>query len=97
MPYPFKDEALDAYLKERSIPLLPQRQYFDKYVLTKSGVAMADNRAMKARMGFADEQKFSQRMRDAVASVASTVMGDDCGEGFEAPPEWARTFATLAR
>ena len=95
MPYPFKDDALVAYLKDQRIPLMPQKQYFDKYVLTKSGVTMADNAAMKKRLGFSDEQKFAKRMLDAVALVPSTVMGDDCGEGFEAPPEWARMFATL--
>jgi hypothetical protein len=95
MPYPFKDDALVAYLKEQNVSLMPQKQYFDKYVLTKAGVAMEDNQAMKARLGFANEQRFSQRMLDAVAQVDSTSLGDDCGEGFEAPPAWASRFAGL--
>ena len=96
VPYPFKDEALVAYLKERNVPLMPQKQYFDKYVLTKSGVAMEDNQAMKSKLGFANEQRFAQRMLDAVAQVDSTSLGDDCGEGFQAPPPWASRFAGLA-
>jgi hypothetical protein len=27
--------------------------------------------------------------------VDSTSLGDDCGEGFEAPPAWASRFAGL--
>ena len=95
MPYPFKDDALVGYLKEQKIPLMPQKQYFDKYVLTKGGVAMEDNAAMKKRMGFANEQPFNKAMLDAVQRVASTSVGDDCGEGFSKPPEWATVFARL--
>jgi len=97
MPYPFKDDALAKYLGAQKIPMLPQKQYFDKYVLTKAGVAMADNHAMKAALGFSDVQAFKQSMLDAVDRVASTSVGDDCGEGFSKPPEWARVFASLAR
>jgi hypothetical protein len=34
---------------------------------------------------------------DAVGRVASTSLGDDCGEGFTKPPEWAAMFAQLSR
>ena len=75
---------------------MPQKQYFDKYVLTKGGVTMEDNSAMKKRLGFANEQPFNKAMLDAVQRVASTSVGDDCGEGFQKPPEWATLFAGLA-
>jgi L-ascorbate metabolism protein UlaG (beta-lactamase superfamily) len=95
LPYPYKDDALTAYLKAQNIPLMPQKQYFDTYVLTRAGVTMDNNHAMKARMGFADEQPFKKAMLDAVKKVASTAMGDDCGEGFSAPPPWATVFAQV--
>ncbi len=98
MPYPFKDEALVKYLQAQNIPLMPQKQYFDTYVLTKSGVAMQDNHAMKAKLGFSDAQAFKQSMRDAVSRVASTSMGDDCGEGFDPKAAtWATLFAQAGR
>ena len=40
-------------------------------------------------------QTFKQAMLDAVTKVASTSVGDDCGEGFSAPPAWASLFASL--
>ena len=95
MPYPFKDEPLRSYLEAQKIPLLAQTQYFDKFVLSKSGVARADNHAVKSRLGFADAQRFSQSLLDAVDQVASTSMGDDCGEGFVEPGPWAKAFALL--
>lgn len=93
MPYPFKDDALKAYLEEQRIPMLPQKQYFDTYVLTRSGVTMQPNHAMKAKLGFSDEQRFSKAMLDSVKRVASTSMGEDCGEGFAPPSPWATLFA----
>jgi L-ascorbate metabolism protein UlaG (beta-lactamase superfamily) len=95
LPYPYKDDDLKAYLDQQKIPLLPQKQYFDTYVLTRNGVTMQDNRAMKARLGFSDEQRFSSTMLDAVQRVASTSMGDDCGEGFAQPNPWASMFAMI--
>jgi len=95
MPFPFKDDALQAYLREQNIALHPQKQYFDKFVLTKAGVQMEANAAVKQKLGFAPEQKFSQAMLDAVAMVDSTRVGDDCGEGFEPPSKWANVFATV--
>ena len=97
MPYPFKDEGLAKYLDAQKVPMLAQKQYFDKYVMTKSGVTMVDNHAMKAALGFSDAQAFKQSMLDAVDRVASTSLGDDCGEGFAKPPEWASLFAQLSR
>jgi L-ascorbate metabolism protein UlaG (beta-lactamase superfamily) len=82
MPYPYKDDDLAAYLQSRNVPLMPQKQYFDTYVLTKSGVAMDNNHAMKAKLGFSDEQKFNKAMLEEATRVASTVTGEDCGEGF---------------
>jgi L-ascorbate metabolism protein UlaG (beta-lactamase superfamily) len=95
MPYPFKDDALQAYLAAQKVGLTPQRQYFDKFVLTKSGVATETNHDIKAKLGFADAQRFSQAVLDAVGRVASTSVGDDCGEGFQPPGEWQKAFAQL--
>ena len=95
MPYPFKDDALSAFLKAQDIPLMPQHQYFDKYVLTKSGVAMDENHAIKTKLGFSDAQVFKQSMMDAVQRVASTRSGEDCGEGFQ-KGAWETLFAEVA-
>jgi hypothetical protein len=96
MPYPFKDDALRSYLEAQKIPLHAQTQYFDKFVLSPAGVARDVNHDVKSRLGFADAQKFSRSLLDAVDRVASTSVGDDCGEGFAPPSPWATMFATLA-
>jgi hypothetical protein len=95
MPYPFKDDALRAYLDTQKIPLLAQTQYFDKFVLTRAGVTRDANRAVKSTLGFADVQRFSRSLLDAVEEVASTTVGDDCGEGFAPPGAWAGAFALI--
>ena len=97
MPYPFKDDALRSHLEAQKITLMPQTQYFDKFVLTRGGVAMDTNHAVKSRLGFADAQRFSRSMLDAVTQVASTSVGDDCGEGFLEPSAWSKMFALLDR
>jgi L-ascorbate metabolism protein UlaG (beta-lactamase superfamily) len=97
MPYPFKDEALNAYLDEQKIPMLAQKQYFDTFVLTRNGLAPQPNPEVKARLGFADAQPFNKAMLDAVTRVASTAEGDDCGEGWKKPSDWSRMFAQLDR
>ena len=81
MPYPFKDEALRAYLDAEKIPLLPQQQYFDGYRMDARGVTRVSNAELKKKLGFAEVQKFSKAMHDAVRMVASTSLGEDCGEG----------------
>ena len=95
LPYPFKDEPLTAYLQAQKVGLIPQKQYFDKYILTKSGVQTDANLDVKRKLGFAGEQKFSRAMTDAVALVSSTSIGDDCGEGFAPPSAWANAFALM--
>ncbi len=95
MPYPFKDDSLTAYLQAQNVALVAQTQYFDKFVLSKAGVARDVNHDVKARLGFVDAQRFSQALLDAVTQVASTSVGDDCGEGFVAPSPWANAFARL--
>jgi L-ascorbate metabolism protein UlaG (beta-lactamase superfamily) len=95
MPYPFKDDALRTYLEAQKVALMPQTQYFDKFVLSPSGVATDTNHAVKSRLGFDDVRKFSRSMLDAVDQVASTSVGDDCGEGFAAPSPWEKAFASL--
>ena len=95
MPYPFKDDALLAYLTNQKVQLIPQKQYFDKYILTKGGVRTDANLEVKRKLGFSGEQKFSRSLIDAVAQVASTSVGDDCGEGFAPPSSWAGAFALL--
>ena len=95
MPYPFKDEALQAYLQAQQVALVPQKQYFDKFVLTKAGVQPEANADIKRKLGFAGEQKFSKAVTDGVALVSSTSVGDDCGEGFAPPTPWANAFALM--
>ena len=95
MPYPFKDDALQAYLQAQRVSLVPQKQYFDKFILSKAGVQTDQNLAVKRKLGFSDEQKFSRAVTDAVTQVSSTSLGDDCGEGFQAPSPWANALATL--
>ena len=97
LPYPFKDDALQAYLREQNIPLHAQKQYFDKFVLTRAGVQTEANAAVKQKLGFAPEQKFSQVLLRAVASVDATRVGDDCGEGFEPASTWASVFEGVQR
>jgi len=95
LPYPFKDDALRAYLEAQKIPLLPQTQYFDKFVLTPGGATRDVNHSVKNALGFADVQRFSRTLLDAVEQVASTSIGDDCGEGFALPSAWAQAFAMM--
>ncbi len=97
MPYPFKDDALTAYLGAQKVALVAETQYFDKFILSGSGVARDLNHDVKAKLGFADAQRFSQSLLDAVTQVASTSLGDDCGEGFVAPSPWATAFAMIDR
>ena len=75
--------------------MVAEKQYFDKFVLSASGVKAEVNHDVKSRLGFADTRQFSQSMLDAVTQVSSTSVGDDCGEGFEPPSAWAKAFATL--
>ena len=63
---------------------MPEKQYFDTYVLTRKGVTTVANHDVKQALGFADVQGFDKAMLDAVSHVASTSEGDDCGEGFKA-------------
>jgi len=95
MPYPFKDDALRTYLDGQKIMLVPETQYFDKFVLTRSGVAADGNAAVKGKLGFSMAQKFSRSLLDAVDRVASTSLGDDCGEGFALPNPWETIYASL--
>ena len=97
MPYPFKDDALRTYLDTQKIPVLAQTQYFDKFVLTPTGVTRNANHAVKSALGFADVQRFSRALLDAADEVASTSVGEHCGEGFAPPSPWARAFALLER
>ena len=96
LPYPFKDDALKAYLDAQRIPMFVQKQYFDTFVLSRAGVATQDNLEVKRKLGFANEQSFPKAMLDTVRRVASTSMGDDCGEGFRVPDDWSRFLASLA-
>jgi hypothetical protein len=95
MPFPFKDDPLQAYLQAQKVNLIAQKQYFDKYILTRSGVTTDANLEVKRKLGFSGEQKFSRAMTDAVALVSSTAMGEDCGEGFAPPTPWANAFAAM--
>jgi hypothetical protein len=94
-PYPYKDEALREYLSTQKIQLAPETQYFDKFILTQAGVRADTNHAVKSKLGFSDTKRFSAAMADAVSQVASTSIGDDCGEGFNAPNPWADMFTLM--
>jgi len=95
LPYPYKDDALRDYLESQKIGLMAETQYFDKFILTGSGVVRDANVAVKGRLGFNETQRFSRSMLDAVEQVASTSLGDDCGEGFMEPSPWSKMFAAL--
>jgi hypothetical protein len=95
MPYPFKDDALKAYLEAQKISFVSESQYFDKFVLSPSGVVPETNHDVKSKLGFADTKRFSQSLLDAVTRVSSTSVGDDCGEGFQPLSAWARAFSEL--
>jgi hypothetical protein len=97
MPYPFKDEALQAYLAAQKIPMYPQKQYFDTYVLGRAGVTMQDNAEVKRKLGFESVQRFGKAVLDALTHVASTSEGDDCGEGWQKPGDWSKLFALIGR
>ena len=89
--------AATGYFEAQKITLIPQTQYFDKFVLTRVGVTKDTNHAVKDKLGFADDQRFSGALLDAAAHVASTSVGDDCGEGFAAPNPWEKLFAAFER
>ena len=89
MPFPFKDDSLNAYLDAQGIPLMPQGQYFDTYRLDSNGVSMTPNHAVKQKLGFPDVQPFDLATLRAVSMVASTSYGDDCGEGASPTSAWA--------
>ncbi len=80
LPFPYKDDALSAYLSGLGIPLMPQHQYFDGYRLTPDGVSPLDNTAVKQRLGFAPTKNFSASTTAAVRAVARTVSGEDCDD-----------------
>ena len=94
-PYPFKDDALKTYLDAQKVAFLPETQYFDKFVLSTTGVATETNHDVKSKLGFDDKKRFGSSLLDAVKTVSSTSVGDDCGEGFTPPSAWEKTFAGL--
>src|SRR5262249_46005777 len=97
MPYPFKDDALKAYLDAQKIPMHVQKQYFDTFVLSRGGVTTADNGEVKRKLGFSNVQSFDKATLDAVTRVASTRSGEDCGEGFEATASVVDNLIALLR
>jgi hypothetical protein len=97
MPFPYKDDALKAYLDAEKVALMPQQQYFDSYRVDARGVTVNPNSEVKKKLGFAEVQRFSKAMRDAVRMVASTSLGDDCGEGVFGSTWSSVTAANPAR
>jgi len=75
LPLPYWDATLTAYLAAQGIPILPQTQYFDKYVLDRKGVARVPNTAQKAKLGFPDVQPFPAAASRA-AAVQETISND---------------------
>ena len=96
VPYPFKDDALRGYLDSQKVYFVPETQYFDKFVLSKTGVTTEMNHDVKSKLGFEDTKRFSKSLLDAVTHVSSTSVGDDCGEGFLLPSDWEKAFAALS-
>jgi L-ascorbate metabolism protein UlaG (beta-lactamase superfamily) len=94
LPFPFKDDALKAYLEAQKVALMPQTQYFDTYLLTTNGVAREPNRDVKRKLGFTEVQPFNKATLDVVTHVASTSVGDDCGDGSR-PSEGTKMAAGL--
>lgn len=92
LPFPYKDDALKAYLAGRGIALMPEFQYFDGYRLDTNGVTRIANKNLKRKLGFPETQPFDTAMREAVTKVASTAYGDDCGETDEGATEWSRSL-----
>lgn len=88
MPFPYSDNQLRTYLVSQNVTLVPQFQYMDKFQLDSIGLTPVGNHAIKQMLGFSDAQVFSSELLDAVSKVASTSIGDDCGEGTN-NPEWA--------
>ncbi len=70
LPLPYRDPNLTAYLAAQGI--LPQTQYFDKYVLDRKGVAKVPNTAQKAKLGFPDVQPFPAAASRAAAAQETT-------------------------
>ncbi len=62
IPFPFQLNAVDAaYLASQNIPVLPQTQYFDSYVLDIDGsVRKKTVRTLKAALGLEETQRFSK-------------------------------------
>ena len=77
LPFPYKDSNLKAYLAAQNIPILPQTQYFDKYVLDGNGVSKVSNTAQKQKLGFAEVQPFPAAAVLRSAAVRETT-SDDC-------------------
>ncbi len=78
LPFPYKDAKLKAYLDEQGINLLPQTQYFDKYLLDRDGVTKVPNTAQKQKLGFSDVQPFT--VTSVLRSAAVSNSGDTTGE-----------------
>jgi len=93
MPFPFKDDALTAYLNAEKVALMPQQQYFDSYRLDARGVSMKPNGEVKKKLGFTEVQRFSKAVLDTTRMAASTSSGDDCGEGVFNPAMSLSVFA----
>jgi hypothetical protein len=79
LPFPYRDAALQAYLRAQGIPLSTQTQYFDKFRLDRSGVTKVPNTAQKQKLGFADVQPFTAAAATGLRSAApDAVSSDDC-------------------
>src|SRR6266478_5641132 len=72
LPLSYRDPNLTAYLAAQGIPILPQTQYFDKYVLDRKGVAKVPNTAQKTKLGFPDVQPFPAAASRAAAAQETT-------------------------
>ena len=70
MPFPFKDDALRAYLDAQKIPLLAQTQYFDKFVLDAAAASRA-TRTTRSRARSASPTRSASAGRCSTPSTRS--------------------------
>jgi hypothetical protein len=90
MPFPYVDSQLKTYLTANNVQLVPQFQYMTSSRSTGLVSRSFPNHDVKQKLGFSDVQTFASDILDAASKVASTAIGDDCGDGDE-QPEWANS------
>jgi hypothetical protein len=78
LPFPYSDPTLASYLAAQHIPIYPQTQYMDGFLLTRDGVKRLENRRLKAKLGFSVVQQFPATTAQSRLSAAADAQLDDC-------------------